>query len=109
MKQLTFPAVCMIASLAVTPAMSAPPEKPGSGGGKTNTECTYKPYGKAQSGRQTKRQGKRMDCVVSKGYPSQDGRETLRRSLTEEAKKGLSKTELPSLRDLIRAGKGRTS
>ena len=105
MKQLTLSTVCMIATLAAVPALAAPAGKSGDQR-QGNPECTYESKGKQQDRVKT-RQERVMDCIVVKGYPNQDGRAALRRSLREDAKQGLSRAVRPNLKDAL--GTDRTS
>ncbi|MFP3944039.1 MAG: hypothetical protein ACLFWF_09105 [Alphaproteobacteria bacterium] len=98
----------MLAALAAAPAFAAPAGKDGKQSPRGGTECTYKgTAGAAQkqdrrSARGTRdARGQSMDCIVVKGYPDQDGRADLRRSLKKEAKKGLGKIRLPGLKDFM--------
>jgi len=97
----------MIAALATAPAMAAPAGKTDQDKRTPKSECSLETPAKTKTGSRTKPQARPMDCIVVRGYPSQDGRATLRRSLQEDAKDGLSKVVRPSLKDLF--GKGRTS
>jgi hypothetical protein len=86
----------MIATLAAIPALAAPAGKAGDQR-RGNPECTYEAADKRQ-GKTKTHQDRTMDCIVVKGYPNQDGRAELRRSLQEEAKQELSKAVRPDLK-----------
>ncbi len=107
MRQLTLSTVCMIAVLTTVPALAAPGEKPGKPSRTADQECTYTSVAKPRSGARTARhnpkQSKEMDCIVVKGYPNQDGRAILRRSLQKEAKDSLSTAIRPNLKSLLGA------
>lgn len=110
MKQLTLSTVCMIAALGTVPALAAPAGKDGGRKPAGDTECTYMSpdkRGDVQKNRERSSNRRSTDCIVVKGYPSQDGRAALRRSLQDEAKEGLGRTVRFNLKSLI--GKKPTS